>query len=53
MPEKLPTLAALVVVVAALGWVLDRFFTGSSTTVTRDIHRDVKEAVAASEEGDN
>ena len=53
MPEKLPTLAALVVVVAALGWVLDRFFTSSSTTVTRNIDQDVKEAVAANEESDN
>lgn len=53
MPEKLPTLAALVVVVAALGWVLDRFFTGSSTTVTRNIHQDVKEAVAANEKSDD
>jgi beta-lactam-binding protein with PASTA domain len=53
MHDKLPTLAAFVVLVAAMGWVLDRFFSGSHTTVTRNIHKDVKEAVAANEESDN
>ena len=51
--DKMLTLIAFVVFVAVIGWALDRFVSGSSTTVTRNIHQDVKEAVAADENGDN
>jgi hypothetical protein len=51
--DKLPTLVAFVVLIAVIGWALDRFLSGSHSTVTRDIYKDVKEAVAANEESDH
>jgi F0F1-type ATP synthase membrane subunit b/b' len=51
--DKLPTLVAFVVLIAVIGWALDRFLSGSHSTVIRNIHDDVKEAVAANEESDH
>lgn len=51
--DKMLTLMAFVVLVPVTGWALDRFVSGSHTTVVRNIHKDVEEAVAADENSDH